>query len=79
VGSLRVGDRVKVVLDDERTPDTEKYHGRKAEIIDIDFDDAGQITGDSQDNFMLELKFENGERPDIHFRRDDVKPANSEV
>jgi hypothetical protein len=38
---------VKVVLDDERTPDTEKYHGRKAEIIDIDFDDAGQITGDS--------------------------------
>jgi hypothetical protein len=63
---------VKVVLDDERTPDTEKYHGRKAEIIDIDFDDAGQITGNSQDNFMLELKFENGDRPKIHFRRQDV-------
>jgi hypothetical protein len=70
---MQKGDSVKVVLDDEMTPDTEKFHGRKAEIIDIDFDDAGSVTGDSEDNYMLELEFENGERPNIHFRRNDVK------
>lgn len=71
---MQKGDEVKIVLDDENTPDSEKYHGKKAEIIDIDFDDAGTVTGDSKDNFMYALKLENGEEPDIHFRRNDIVP-----
>ncbi len=69
---MQVGDRIKVILDDEITPDSKKYHGREAVITDIDFDDAGMATGNPEDNFMLQLKFENGDEPDIHFRRNDV-------
>lgn len=71
---MKKGDKVKIILDDENTPDAEKYHGKKAEIVDIDFDDAGSVTGDSEDNFMFKLKLENGEVPDIHFRRNDIIP-----
>jgi hypothetical protein len=69
---MKKGDEVKIVLDDEQTPDAEKYHGRKAEIVEIDFDDAGSVTGDSEDNFMYSLRFENGDEPEIHFRRNDI-------
>ena len=71
---MKKGDKVKVILDDEQTPDTEKFHGRTAEIIDIQFDDAGSVTGDSEDNFIYSLRFENGEEPSIHFRRNDIMP-----
>lgn len=73
---MQVGDEVKVVLDDEMSPDTKKYHGRTAKIVDIEFDDLSSVTGDSKDNFMISLKFENGETPDIHFRRRDLKAVN---
>lgn len=70
--SFQVGDKVKVVID-EIDPDMH-YHGKKGEIIDIDFDDAGSVTGDSKDNFMYTVELEDGEVPDIHFRRPDLKP-----
>jgi hypothetical protein len=69
---MKKGDKVKIILDDENTPDSERYHGKTAEIVDIDFDDAGSVTGDSEDNFMFKLKLKNGEIPDIHFRRNDI-------
>ena len=69
---MKKGDKVKVILDDEQTPDTNQFHGRTAEIVDIEFDDAGSVTGDSEDNFMYSLRFEDGEEPEIHFRRNDI-------
>lgn len=57
-------------------PDTH-LHGRKGRIIEIDFDDAGSLTGDSEDNFMYKVELDNGEIPDIHFRRHDLKRIES--
>ncbi|MFB6200361.1 MAG: hypothetical protein ABEJ83_05745 [Candidatus Nanohaloarchaea archaeon] len=69
---MQIGDRVKLILDKEVSPDN-KWHGKKGEIVDIDFDDAGSVTGDSEDNFMFKVELDNGEVPDVHFRKHDVK------
>ena len=70
--AFQVGDKVKLVLDKEVGPDTH-LHGKKGEIIDITFDDAGTVTGDSEDNFQYQVELENGKVPDLHFRRKDLK------
>ena len=70
------GDRVKLILDKQTGPDTH-LHGREGQIIEIDFDDAGSVTGDSEDNFMYKVELDNGEIPDIHFRRHDLKRIES--
>ena len=72
--AFQVGDRVKLVLDKERSPDNQ-LHGRTGEITDIEFDDLGETTGNSQDNFIYTVKLDSGKTPDIHFRRYDLKPA----
>lgn len=69
--SLQKGDKVRIVID-KIDPDMD-YHGKEGKIIDISFDDAGSVTGDSKDNFMFEVELEDGEVPDIHFRRNDLK------
>lgn len=66
------GDHVKLILDKEIGPDNH-LHGKTREIIDVEFDDAASVTGDSEDNFMCKVKLDNGEVPDIHFRRHDLK------
>ena len=70
--AFQIGDKVKLILDKEVGPDTH-LHGKKGEIIDISFDDAGSVTGDPEDNFQYKVKLENGEIPDLHFRRKDLK------
>lgn len=72
--AYKVGDRVRIIID-EIDPDM-RYHGEEGEIVDIEFDDAGSITGDSKDNFMYQVKLESGEVPDIHFRRNDLTKVN---
>ena len=74
--AFQVGDEVRIVID-EIDPDMH-YHGKKGKIIDIQFDDAGSVTGDSKDNFMYEVELENGEVPDIHFRRPDIKSTEKD-
>jgi len=69
--SFQKGDKVRIVID-EIDPDM-NYHGEEGEIIDIEFDDASSVTGNSEDNFMFEIKLDSGEVPDIHFRRNDLK------
>ena len=44
--------------------------------MDIEFDDAGTVTGNPKDSFMYTVELENGETPDIHFRRDDLRHAD---
>ena len=66
------GNRVKLIIDKEPSPDNH-LHGRTAEIIDVEFDDAGSVTGDSEDNFIYTLKLDNGKVPDLHFRRQYLK------
>jgi len=63
---------VKLILDKERGPDTH-LHGKTGQIIDVEFDDAGTVTGDSKDNFIYSVELDTGEVPDIHFRRHDLK------
>ena len=70
--AFQVGDKVRLIIDKERGPDTH-LHGKEGEIIDISFDNAGSITGDSKDNFMYKVELESGEVPDLHFRRHDLK------
>ena len=69
--AFQVGDNVRIVID-TIDPDMQ-YHGKKGEIIEIQFDDAGSVTGDPEDNFIYDVELENGERPNIHFRRADIK------
>lgn len=66
-----MGDRIKLVLDKERSPDN-KYHGQKGQIINIQFDDAASVTGESEDNFIYTVRLEDGTVPEIHFRREDI-------
>ena len=70
--AYQVGDRVKLILDKERGPDTH-LHGETGEIIDVEFDDTGTVTGNSEDNFMYSVRLDNGDVPDLHFRRHDLK------
>jgi ribosomal protein L21E len=70
--SFQVGDDVKIILDKENGPDNH-LHGKTGEIIKIEFDDAQSVTGDSEDNFIYTVKLDNGDIPDIHFRRHDLK------
>jgi ribosomal protein L21E len=70
--SFQVGDDVKLILDKENGPDNH-LHGKTGEIINIEFDDAQSVTGDSEDNFIYTIQLENGDIPDIHFRRHDLK------
>lgn len=70
--SYQKGDHVKLILDKERSPDNH-LHGKTGEIINVEFDDADTITGNSKDNFIYKIKLDNGKVPDIHFRRHDLK------
>jgi ribosomal protein L21E len=51
------GDRVKLILDKELGPD-KHLHGKTGEIIDVSFDDAASVTGDSEDNFIYTVKLD---------------------
>lgn len=75
--AFQVGDKVKLILDKEVGPDTH-LHGKEGEIIDISFDDAGSVTGESEDNFQYKVKLENGKEPNIHFRRKDIRPLKKD-
>ena len=68
---MKVGDRVKLILDKEISPDN-RWHGETGEITRITFDAAGDITGEVTDSLMFEVELDNGETPDIHFRYDDL-------
>lgn len=69
--AFQKGDRVRIVID-EIDPDMD-YHGEEGKITDISFDDAASVTGNPEDNFMFKVELKDGEVPDIHFRRNDLK------
>jgi len=68
---IQIGDRVKLILDKEISPDNQ-WHGKIGEVIDIAFDDAASVTNDPKDNFMFKIKLDDKTVPEIHFRRDDL-------
>ncbi len=70
---MKVGDRVKLILDKEISPDN-RWHGETGVITRITFDAAGEVTGDVMDNLLFEVEFDNGETPDLHFRYEDLVP-----
>jgi len=64
--AYQIGDQVKLIFDKETGPDNH-LHGKTGEIIDVGFDDAESVTGNTEDNFLDTVKLENGDVPDIHF------------
>lgn len=68
---MRIGDRVKLILDKERSPDN-RWHGKTGTITRITMDAAGNITGDPVDSLLFEVELDDGETPDLHFRYRDL-------
>ena len=68
---MQIGDRVKLILDKERSPDN-RWHGETGTITAI-YKDAGEdVTGDVMDSFLFEVELDSGETPDLHFRYEDL-------
>ncbi|ELZ60940.1 MULTISPECIES: hypothetical protein [unclassified Haloferax] len=67
------GDRVRVDILDERDPDFEAYHGRRAEVVEVFEDDAGDETGDERDEVLYRVRLNDGEQMDFRWR--DLRPA----
>jgi ribosomal protein L21E len=70
--AFQIGDRVKLVLDKEGSPDNQ-LHGKKGEITDIQFDNLGETTGQPKDSFLYKVQLDSGHTPNIHFRRHDLR------
>lgn len=77
VESLEVGQRVKLILDKERSVDN-KWHGKTGIVTKMTADAAGEVTGNPMDSLMIEVELDDGTVPDVHFRYDDVVPVKSE-
>lgn len=73
---VRVGDRVKLILDKERGPEA-RWHGETGTITRITADAAGDITGDPMDSLLFEIELDSGEEPGVHFRWDDIEPLQA--
>jgi len=71
---MRVGDRVKLILDKEVSPDN-RWHGKTGTITAMSADAAEDVTGDRMDNLLFEVDIDglsDEEQPDLHFRYDDL-------
>lgn len=68
---MQVGDRVKLILDKQRSPDN-RWHGETGTITRITADAAGDVTNDPMDSLLFEVELDSGETPDLHFRWDDL-------
>lgn len=68
---MQVGDRVKLVLDKEVSPDNQ-WHGKTGTITRITADAAGDVTGAPVDSLLFEVGQDSGETPDLRFRYDDL-------
>lgn len=80
ISLVQVGDRVKLILDKERSPDN-KWHGRTGTITGIMADAASDVTGDEMDSRLFEVVIDDvpeDQQPDIHFRWDDLLPLGDQ-
>lgn len=68
-----VGDKVRVDIPDESDHDHDQYHGRFGEVIEDFKDDADLETGDSRDDTIYRVRFDDGEVADFRWR--DLRPA----
>jgi len=75
---MQVGDRVKLILDKERSPDN-RWHGETGTITRITADAAGDVTGDEMDSLLFEVELDSGEAPDVHFRWKDLVPLEEDA
>jgi len=71
---VEVGDRVKLILDKEQSPDNQ-WHGETGTITRITADAAGEVTADKMGALLFEVELDDvEEQPDIHFRWEDIEP-----
>jgi ribosomal protein L21E len=70
------GDRVRVDIPDTTDPDFDRYHGSHGEVREVLEDDAGNLTGDKEDDLILRVELDSGEIAD--FRRRDLRPPLNE-
>lgn len=68
------GDTVRVDIPDETDPDFDRWHGRRATIVEVLEDDAGEETGDERDDVLYRVEAEdNSDRMDFRWR--DLRPV----
>jgi ribosomal protein L21E len=72
MSEFAMGDRVRVDIPDTSDPDFDRYHGRHGEVREVLEDDAGDLTGDREDNLLFRVELDSGEIAD--FRRRDLRP-----
>lgn len=67
-----VGEEVRVSLPDADGPDAQ-YHGRRATVVDVAYDELGALDDRPELNEMYTLEFEDGTCPSISFRVHDIE------
>lgn len=68
------GDRVRIDIPDQDDPDYETFHGKHGVITGVLEDDAGDMTGDSRDDVLYRVEFNDGTEMDFRWR--DLRPPN---
>ena len=70
------GDRVRIDIPDETDPDYDAYHGAHGRVVAVLTDDAGEVTGQTEDSCLYRVALESGEEAD--FRQRDLRPPLDE-
>lgn len=74
MSSFKVGDRVRIDIPDTEDIDFE-FHGMHAEVIMVFEDDAGEITGISEDAILYRVRLENSDKT-VDLRGRDLRPPH---
>jgi hypothetical protein len=72
MSEFATGDRVRVDIPDTTDPDFDHYHGSHGVVREVLEDDAGELTGDREDDLIFRVELDSGEIAD--FRRRDLRP-----
>lgn len=69
---LEEGDRVRIDIPDETDPDHTTLHGRPGVIVEIQNDEAGEVTGDPRDALLYSIRLDDGTETNVRWR--DIRP-----
>lgn len=70
------GDRVRIDIPDETDPDHSQYHGEHGTIVAVLKDDAGRVTGETQDGTLYRVQIGSEQVLDVRWR--DLRPPLDE-
>ena len=76
--SYQVGDRVRVQIADPSDPD-HRYHGETGRIEEVLEDDLSGVTGDSRDDFLYRVEFDDESLGRMSFRHHDLRSVSDDA